>query len=184
MGGDVTKEITNEVDLFCSIMQLNIIENEFNREYAPLAIIQYNAPIEFMAKKSKDLYLDINNSRLHVLTKIINAQGSNIGANTAAPINLSLHLMFREIFVELNGRNVSETSPQYSYRAYLETLLNFCKETKDTRLQCEGWTKDSTENMGVTKVAGSNAGLKTRAVTFATSTVVELVGRLHLNVFN
>ena len=40
MAGDVTKEITSEVDLFGSIMQQNVIENEFNREYAPLATTQ------------------------------------------------------------------------------------------------------------------------------------------------
>ena len=38
--------------------------------------------------------------------------------------------------------------------------------------------------MGVTEFAGANAGLNTRAVTFATSTVVELVGRPHLDVLN
>ena len=37
--GDVTDEITNVVDLFGLIMQQNVIENEFNREYAPLATI-------------------------------------------------------------------------------------------------------------------------------------------------
>ena len=75
------------------------------------------------------MYLDLNNSRLHVLAKITNADGSNIGANTAGPINLPLHSMFHEISVELNSRNVSDTSPLYPYRAYLETLLNFSKET-------------------------------------------------------
>ena len=102
-------------------MQHNIIEIEFNREYAPLATIQHGAPIEFMVKGSNDLYLDLNNSRLHVLAKITNADGTNIGANTAGPINLPLHSMFREISIELNGRNVSDTSPLYPYRAYLET---------------------------------------------------------------
>ena len=67
MGGDVTKEITSEVDRFGSIMQQNIIENEFNREYNLLATIQHGAPIEFMVKGSNDLYLDLNNSRLHML---------------------------------------------------------------------------------------------------------------------
>lgn len=38
--GDVTVEIISEVDLFGSIMQLNVIENELNREYAPLSTIQ------------------------------------------------------------------------------------------------------------------------------------------------
>ena len=67
IGGDVTEEITSEVDLFHSIMQQNIIDNEFNLEYAPLATIQHGAPIEFMVKGSNDSYLDLNNSRLHVL---------------------------------------------------------------------------------------------------------------------
>ena len=37
---DLTEQITSEVDLFGSIMQQNVIENDFNREYAPLATIQ------------------------------------------------------------------------------------------------------------------------------------------------
>ena len=40
IGNDVTKQITSEVDLFGSIMQQNVIENKFNRKYAPLATIQ------------------------------------------------------------------------------------------------------------------------------------------------
>ena len=111
IGGDVTEEITSKVDLFGSIMQQNIRENELNREYAPLVTIQHGAPIEFMVKGSNDLYLDLNNSRLHVLAKITNADGSNIKANTIGPINLPLNSMFREIFVKLNGHNVSDISP-------------------------------------------------------------------------
>ena len=38
--------------------------------------------------------------------------------------------------------------------------------------------------MGVTEVACANAGLNTRAVTFVTSAVVELVGRPHMNLLN
>ena len=45
--GDVTKQITREVDLFGSMMQQNVIEYEFNREYAPLATIQPGVAIEF-----------------------------------------------------------------------------------------------------------------------------------------
>ena len=137
-----------------------------------------------MVKGSNVLYLDLNNSRLQVLAKIANADGTNIGANTAGPINLPLHAMFRKISVELNGRNVSDTIPLDPYCAYLETLLNYSKETQDTRVLCEGWTIDSSGNMSVTEVAGANAGLNTRAVTFATSTVVELIGRPHLDVFH
>ena len=165
-------------------MKQNIIENEFNREYAPLTTIQHGALIELMVKELNHLDLHLNNSRLHVLAKITNAGGTNLGANTAGSINPPLNSMFREISVEFNGRNVSDTSLLYPYRAYLEVLLNNCKETQNTRLLCKSWTKHSSGNMGVTEVSGTNAGLNTRAVTFATSTVVELDGRPHLDVFH
>ena len=81
MGSYVTKEITSKVDLFGSIMQENVIENEFNRKYAPLGTIQQGAPIEFTVKGANDLYLELNNSRLHVLSKIAKADGTNINVD-------------------------------------------------------------------------------------------------------
>ena len=71
--GDVTKIITSEVDLFGSIMQQNVIENEFNWEYAKLATIQPIAPIEFTVNSANDLYLNLNNPRLHSIVTIANA---------------------------------------------------------------------------------------------------------------
>ena len=180
----MTEQTTSEVDLFGSIMQTNIIENEFNREYAPLATIQPFMVIEFTVKSANDLDLDLNNSRLHVIAKITKADGTNIDANKAAPINLTLHSMFREIGLEFNGRNVSDTSQLYPYRSVLECLLNFCKEVKETRLLSEGWTKDTSEHMNVTAVGGNNAELNARAATFARSTIVELIGLPYLDVFH
>ena len=184
IGGDVTEQISTEVDIFGSIMQQNVIDNEFNREYAPLATIQPGMAIEFTVKGANDLYLDLNHSRLHVLAKITKADGTNIDSNTAGPINLTLHSMFREIGLELNSRNVGHTSELYPYRSHLETLLNICKENQKTCLLFEGWTKDTTGHMNVTEVSGNNAGLNARAATFARSTVVKLIGRHHLDMFN
>ena len=184
IGGDGTKQITSEVDQFGSIMQQNVIENEFNIEYAPLATIQQGMAIEFAVKGANDLYLDLNNSRLHVLAKITKADGTNIDANTAGLINLTLHTMFRKIGLELAGRNVGDTSQLYPYRAHLKTLFNLCKKTQETRLLCEGWTKNTSGHIGVTAVGGNNAGLNACAATFARSTVVELIGRPYLDVFN
>ena len=127
---DVTEQIISPVDLFGSIMQQNVIENEFKRAYAPLATIKPGVAIEFTVKCANDLYLDLNNSCLHVLVKITKADGTNIDAKTASPINLTLHSMFREIGLELNGRNVGDTSQLYPYRSHLETLLNFRRKSK------------------------------------------------------
>ena len=54
---------------------------------------------------------------------------------------------------------------------------------QDTRLLSERWTKDTNGHMNVTAVAGNNAGLNARAATFAKNTLVELIGRSHLDFF-
>ena len=53
--------------------------------------------IEFAVKGANEFYLDLYNSLLHVLAKISKADGTNIEANTAGPIKLTLHSMCREI---------------------------------------------------------------------------------------
>ena len=54
--GDVTEQITSEVDIFGSIMQQNVIDNEFNHEYDPLATIKPGMAIQFTVKSANDLY--------------------------------------------------------------------------------------------------------------------------------
>ena len=184
IGCDVTQQITSNVDLFKSIMQQNVIENDFNREYAPLATIQPGVAIEFTVKGANDLYLDLNILRLDVLAMITKADGTNIDANTASPINMTQHSMFRNIGFELCVRNVGDTRQLYPYQSHLTSLLNFCKETQKTRFLCLGSTKDTSGHINVTAVGGNNAGLNARAATFAKSTLVELISRPHLDGFN
>ena len=83
--------------------------------------------------------------------------------------------MFRKIGVELNGRNVGDTSQLYPYRSFVESLRNYSKETQYTWLLIEGWTKNTTGHVNIIVVGGNNAGLNARAVNFARSAVVELI---------
>ena len=140
--------------------------------------------IEFTVKGANDVYLYLNNSHLHVLAKIIKADGTNIDRNTAALINLTLHSMFRVIGLELYGRNVGDKSKLYPYRYVLKSLLNYCKEVQETCLLSEGWIKDTSGHINVTAVGGNFAGYNARAATFARSTQIELIGRFHLDVFH
>ena len=176
-------QITSEVDLFGPILQQTVLLNEFAREFARLASLQQGAPIEFMVKGADKLYLDLNESLLLLRVKITNADNSDIGADTASPVNLTLHSLFSQISVEFNGKPMSESNHLYLYRAYLETLINYSKETQHTRLLCEGWTNNTAEHMNVTDVTGANVGLRTCAGRFGTSNVVELIRQFHLDVF-
>ena len=165
-------------------MQQNVIENEFTREYAPLAKIQPGMAIEFKNKIANDLYLDLNNSRLHVITKITKTDGTTIDTNSAAQINFTLHSMFREIKLKFNGQNVGYTIQLYPYRSVLENLLNCCKEDQETCFLSEGWKNKTSGHINLTAIAGNNAGLSACAATFARSTLVELIDPPHLDFFH
>ena len=56
IGNDVTEQIISEVDLFGSIMQQKVIENEFNREYASFATSQQGMAIEYAVKGANDVH--------------------------------------------------------------------------------------------------------------------------------
>lgn len=180
---EVSEAVTSDLDIFAPILQQTCVKNEYNREFNPLASIQPGAPIEFIVKGADLLYLDLNNTKLTVQAKITKENGQNIDADTAGPVNLAFHSLFREVSVEMNGRPVSEPNQLYPYRAYIETVLNYCKEVQETRLLTEGWVKDTTGKMDVTTVNGDNTGLKERTKWFAASAVVEMCGRLHLDMF-
>jgi len=177
------EQVTGEVDLFGPIMQQNFLLNEFNRQFAPIASLAEGAPIEFLVKGADQLYLDLNDSFLHLRVKMTKANGTNMDAATGTIINLPIHSMFREVDVEMNGKSVSEPNNLYPYRAYLETLLIYSKETQESRLLSEGWVRDTAGQMGAVAADGDNNGLKSRAAMFAQSKVVEMVGRPHVDVF-
>jgi hypothetical protein len=182
---NIVESIPDEVDLFAPLLQQNVIKDDFDQEYLPVNAIQAGAPIEFSIKTADDLYLDLDESRFIVTAKITKANGTDMDDNVrAAPVNLLLHSIFREISATLNDTPVSDPNPLYPYRAYLETLLNYDEEVQKNRMITEGWAKDTAGKMDVTELGGTNIGLKDRATRFATSTVVELVGRPHLDIFH
>ena len=178
-------QITSEIDLWGPIMQQTALLNEWDREFLPLATIQDGGLIEFMAKGAEQLYMDLNESWLRFQVKLTLADGRAAAADVVGPINLIAHSLFAQVSAELNGKPVGEPNHLYPYRAYLETLINYSKETQKTRLLAEGWVKDSSGHMNEfdTAAGGGNAGLVARTGTFANSAVVELIMRPHLDIF-
>lgn len=51
--------------------------------------------------------------------------------------------MLKDISVKLNGKFIIDRNLLYSYRAYLETLLNYSMEVQSTRLLCEVLIRDT-----------------------------------------
>ena len=62
--------------------------------------------------------------------------------DTGTLINYLIRSLFSQVDVNLGGKIISSSASTYSYRAYLETLLNCNGETKETQLGMKLFHKD------------------------------------------
>ena len=131
-------------------------------DYQPVSTLTDNGPIEFNRTWLGEDYIDLTNTFLHLGVKITSADGANI-ADVAAigPVNLLIHSLFSQVDVALNEKLVSSSANTYAYRAYLENLLNYGKEAKESQLTSVMWYKDTAGKMDERAVvaAGENNGL-------------------------
>ena len=67
--------------------------------------------------------------------------------------------------------------------AYVETLLSYGAEAKKTQLTSQLWYKDTAGHMEATQENAGNAALVERRRHIAGSRVVEMMGRLHVDIF-
>ena len=185
--GQILESIPTEFDYFESKVIQAAIEKEYDRDFFPISALQHGAPIEFLVRGADNLYLDLNNSKLEIKAKITMANGTNVGANVdVGPTNLTLHSLFSKVEMELSGKPITDSNNLYPYRAFLETLLSYDEDIAKTRLVAENWIKDTVSHYDDFSVAGggTNLGFKARATRFATSNVVTMIGRPHIDLFH
>ncbi len=154
--------------------------------YHPISNIADGAPIEFHVAGTPEEYVDLSQTKLHIKAKITNADGSNLGAGAnVGPANLFLQSMFSQCEVSLNERLVSPSSTNYSYRAYMETLLNYSREAKESQLTSSMFYKDTAgqhDNPDVTADPG-NEGLRKRHEFSSRSKTLDMTGPIHADIF-
>ena len=174
--------VKSELDLFDVPPTQTSIEQGCMVDYHPIAATLDVGPIEFYIPGSGDDYLDPANMYLHLSVKIKAGDGGILADDApVAPVNLLMHSLFSHVDVSLNDKLISSASGNYAYRAYLETLLNYGKSAKDSQLTAGLWYKDDAGAMDATDNA--NAGFVKRKRLSEKSKTIDLVGRLHSDLF-
>lgn len=173
----------SELDLFKPrIIQTNVLKTE-EIAYKPLTSLENQSVIEFMCHGHGDVYIDLSSINLCVKIQLTKSDGSVYKAadlNQPGVVNNMLHSLFRQVNVSLNGKNINTTDGNYSYRAYIETLLNFGEDASRTHLELSGWYADS---KGLDNLAALD-GLTKRKALLNNSSVVELYGKVHADMLN
>lgn len=173
----------SELNLFALPPTQTVIEKGHWVQYHPIANVASGGPIEFIIPGSAEDYLDLSETRIYVKVKILKNDGKPITTdNKIGPVNLFLHSLFSQVDVSLNERMVSCSSNTYSYRAYIETLLNNGYDSKTSQLTSELYYKDTAGF--INEYSDKNDGFKQRAALFKNSATVDMMGRLHVDLFN
>ena len=178
----------SELDLFSVPPTQVEMEKGFWEDIDPITSIAASDTIEFLCAANSGVYTDLASSYLHVKAKITAADGANLGADVqVGPVNLWLHALFSQVEVFLNNKLVTPSSTAYPYRAYIETILNFSKDAKDSHLTSALFYKDKAGKMDsvnpLAEAANVNTGLKERHAHTRQSRSVAMEGRIHSDLF-
>ncbi|XP_037926237.1 uncharacterized protein LOC119661110 [Hermetia illucens] len=157
----------SELDLFSSSpIQSNILKTE-EVAYKPIASLDNSTVLEFVSVGHGDTYRDLSSIYLRLKVQLNKAKDGKeeLYDKAAIPIgvvNNVLHSLFRQCTIQLNGRPIAEIDYNYQYRAYIENLLNYGKNTAETHLESVGWYLDENEMDIVEsgKPSDSNQGYK------------------------
>lgn len=176
--------LKSELDLFSLPMTQTTIESSSCVEYKPVSSLSDQAPLEFLVAGAGEEYIDL----AHTMIKL-NVQLTPYNESTdvkVAPVNNFLHSMFSQVDVFFNQKLVTPTNTAYPYRAYIETLLNYGPDAKQSHLGTSLWMADTAGYMDEQPgtVGGKNKGLLMRHDFLNGGKTLDLIGHLHCDIFN
>jgi hypothetical protein len=102
----------------------------------------YTNSISFNIAADSTHYLDLSQTELWVKLSLTKNNVAVTDYSKIGLVNNLLHSIFSQVQVLVNNVEVENTNSHYPYRAYLENLLSYGKEAKETFLQNEFFFKD------------------------------------------
>ena len=139
-------------------------------------------PYEFAVSGAGDDYIDLANTYPFVEAQIMDDDDTALdGGADVGPVNLWMHSLFSDVSVSLNENLVSPPTSLYPYRAYIEILLSYGPAAKESQLTGVMWYKDTPGHQD--KRTTNNKGFTSRKALTAQSKSVQMMGKLHLDLF-
>ena len=178
-----------ELDLFSVPPTQVSLEKGHWVDHLPVSSVSDGGPITFLCSGTED-YVDLAKTILVVRAKVTKANGDDLGQDEKVGIvNNFLHSLFKQVDVFLKGKQVTQATGTYAYRAYLETLLNYGPAAKRSQLTAAMFYKDTSTKMDTADptLAGDHAnvnlGLKKGYEFSKESGIIEMAGPIFCDVF-
>jgi hypothetical protein len=172
-----------ELNLFSELPTQASLEEGFYTEHLPTGSTDNQNPIKFVISGDSNFYIDLANCYLYLEVAITKKDNSDLADDdNVGPVNLLCHSLFKQCDVFLNDCQISDSSNLYHYRSYLETLLSYSNDTKNSQLSLAIYHKDTAKKFD--DIADANTGLVARRQYFTGSKTVPILGRLHADIFH
>lgn len=162
--------------------------------YKPIAAISEYGSLEFVVPGIGEEYTDLSQTLLAIRAKVVNGDGSPLATSVSAaegvvptteanvaPVNYFMHSLFAQFEMYLGGKQVSSSSYNYPYRAFIEGCLSFGPSAKMSHRTCALWYKDKA---GAMEDFANNSGLQERKKYSKGSKIIDMIGNLHGDLFN
>jgi hypothetical protein len=195
--------VKSELDIFSVPPTQTSVEDGVWDTIHPHSGYQENSVMRFDIPGTNTNYIDLSQTLLFLKVKMENGKSADHKEALDKSIgvcNNLFHSLFQQIQISLNNSPVENTNQMYAYRAYLENLLTYDKESKEQLLAGNLWVKDAGAEH---KVSGAfvinqdkgfiytttadekvNNGFVKRGKLFINKNTVELVGKLHCDMTN
>jgi len=171
--------VKSELDIFTLPPTQTSLEHGHYVEHRPQSIIS-KGPMEFVVSEEGDYYIDLANTFLYARAAIVKADGSKLEAGTnIAPVSNWLHSLWSQVDLSLNNTLITQSSSTYPFRAYIENLLSFRKEAKESQLLSNLWIKDTADAFDTN--GDESDGFTKRKAAAAENRQIDLFGKLHLD---
>ena len=171
---------TFQLDLFSVPPSQTSLEDGSFTEYHPVSVLTSTGPIEFTISAKNFNYIDLANSFLYARASVTTSNGADL-AKTAkiAPECNFLHTLWSQVDVYLNSSLVTQSNSNYPYRAYIENLLSFGQEAKNSQLSALLWHRNTSGHFD--SCATANKGYTQRKALAAESKEINMMGKLHID---
>ena len=180
----------SELDLFSVPPTNTAIEEGHWDNIQPHPNFDQSPVVRFDITGTNSHYVDLAATELHVKFAIVVKKGEaavKAPKDSVALVNNFLHSMFEQCQVYLNNVPVENTNKCYAYRAYLENLLCYNKDSKDNLLRGDFFFHENNKISEWKEKATNKLVEKTEGfATKADESVVEYeaYGKIHCDIFN
>ena len=132
------------------IIDSSLLQGKFITIY-PSSVLQDNGPFDFIIPSDGQDFTDLPFTRLEGCIEILNLAGATLtDTDINAYVNLLPQSLFKQIEVSVNNTQIADLStPTYAFKSYIETVLTYPKDAKETTLLLEHFNKDTLEKENI-----------------------------------